>query len=43
MQWQEIRQHYLQQWLLLESIQSHSEVNKRTRVPDVEPDEEDRF
>jgi hypothetical protein len=29
MQWQEIRQHYPQQWLLLEAIQAHSEANKR--------------
>ncbi len=29
MQWQEIRQHYHQQWLLLEAIHAHSEANKR--------------
>jgi hypothetical protein len=29
MQWQEIRQHYPEQWLLLEAIQAHSEGNKR--------------
>lgn len=29
MQWQEIRQHYPQQWLLIEAIQAHSESNKR--------------
>lgn len=29
MQWQEIRQHYPQQWLLLEAIEAHSEANKR--------------
>lgn len=29
MQWQEIRQHYPQQWLLLEAIQAHTEANKR--------------
>lgn len=29
MQWQEIRTHYPQQWLLLEAIKAHSEANKR--------------
>lgn len=29
MQWQEIRQCYPQQWLLVEAIQAHSEANKR--------------
>ena len=29
MQWQEIRQHYPQQWLLIEAIKAHSEANKR--------------
>ncbi len=29
MQWQEIRNHYPQQWLLLEAIKAHSEANKR--------------
>ncbi len=29
MQWTEIRQHYPQQWLLIEAIQAHSEQNKR--------------
>jgi len=29
MQWQEIRQYYPQQWLLLEAIKAHSEANKR--------------
>ncbi len=29
MKWQEIRQHYPQQWLLLEAIKAHSEANKR--------------
>lgn len=29
MQWQEIRKHYPQQWLLIEAIQAHSEENKR--------------
>ncbi len=29
MQWQEIRQHYPKQWLLLEAIQAHSEGNRR--------------
>jgi hypothetical protein len=29
MQWQEIRQHYPQQWLLLEAIKAHSEADKR--------------
>ena len=29
MQWQEIREHYPQQWLLLEALQAHSEGNKR--------------
>ena len=29
MQWQEIRQYYPQQWLLIEAIKAHSEANKR--------------
>ena len=29
MVWQEIRQHYPQQWLLVEAIKAHSEANKR--------------
>jgi hypothetical protein len=29
MQWQEIRAHYPQQWLLLEAIKAHTEANKR--------------
>jgi hypothetical protein len=29
MKWQEIRTHYLQQWLLVEAIKAHSEANKR--------------
>ena len=29
MQWQEIRDHYPQQWLLVEAINAHSEANKR--------------
>lgn len=29
MQWQEIRNHYPQQWILLEAIKAHSEANKR--------------
>lgn len=29
MQWQEIRDHYPQQWLLIEAIKAHSEDNKR--------------
>ena len=29
MQWQEIRKHHPQQWLLVEAIKAHSEVNKR--------------
>lgn len=29
MQWQDIRQHYPQQWLLLEATQAHTEANKR--------------
>ncbi len=29
MQWQEIRTHYPQQWLLVEAIKAHSETNKR--------------
>ena len=29
MQWQEIRQKYPQQWLLLEAIEAHTEANKR--------------
>ena len=27
MQWQEIRRHYPQQWLLVEAIKAHSEAN----------------
>jgi hypothetical protein len=29
MEWQVIREHYLQQWLLLEAIKAHSQANKR--------------
>jgi hypothetical protein len=29
MKWQEIREHYPQQWLLLEAIKAHSEDNQR--------------
>ncbi len=29
MVWQEIRQHYPQQWLLVEAIKAHSEATKR--------------
>lgn len=29
MQWQEIRNHYPQQWILLEAIKPHSAANKR--------------
>lgn len=29
MQWQEVRTHYPEQWLLLEAIKSHSEAGKR--------------
>ena len=29
MMWQEIRQHYPQQWLLVEAIKAHSEANHR--------------
>jgi hypothetical protein len=29
MVWQEIRQHYPQQWLLVEAIKARSEANKR--------------
>lgn len=29
MQWQEIRTHYPQQWLLLEAVKAHSEANRR--------------
>ncbi len=29
MQWQEVRDHYPQQWVLIEAIQAHSEENKR--------------
>ena len=29
MQWQEVRQYYPQQWLLIEAIKAHSEANKR--------------
>ena len=29
MKWQEIREHYPQQWILIEAIKAHSEANKR--------------
>lgn len=29
MQWEDIRQHYPQQWLLVEAIRAHSEGNQR--------------
>jgi hypothetical protein len=29
MRWQEIREHYPQQWLLIEAIKAHSEASKR--------------
>jgi hypothetical protein len=29
MQWQEIREHYPQQWLLIEAIKAHSDANVR--------------
>ena len=29
MQWQEIRAHYPQQWLLVEAIKAHSDASKR--------------
>ena len=29
MQWQEVRRHYPQQWLLVEAIKARSEANKR--------------
>ena len=29
MQWQEIREHYPRQWLLLEALEAHSEHEKR--------------
>ncbi|MFZ5912037.1 MAG: hypothetical protein ACOYYU_18670 [Chloroflexota bacterium] len=29
MKWQEIRDHYPQQWLLLEAIEAHSKANRR--------------
>lgn len=29
MQWQEIRQHYPKQWLLVEALKAHSEGEKR--------------
>lgn len=29
MQWQEIRKHYPEQWLLVEALKAHSEANKR--------------
>jgi hypothetical protein len=29
MQWQEIRSHYPQQWLLIEAVQAHTEARKR--------------
>ncbi len=29
MEWQVIREHYPQQWLLLEAIKAHSQANKR--------------
>ena len=42
MQWQEIRDHYPQQWLLLEAIKAHSEGDQRIldqlAVLDVFPD-----
>ncbi len=29
MKWQEIREHYPQQWVLVEAIEAHSKANKR--------------
>ena len=29
MKWEEIRQHYPRQWLLVEAIKAHSEADKR--------------
>lgn len=29
MVWQDIREHYPQQWLLIEAIKAHSQANKR--------------
>jgi hypothetical protein len=29
MQWQEVRAHYPQQWLLLEAVKAHSEDDQR--------------
>ena len=29
MEWQYIREHYPQQWLLVEAIKAHSQANKR--------------
>ena len=29
MEWQAIREHYPQQWLLVEAIKAHSEANRR--------------
>lgn len=29
MQWQEIRKHYPQQWLLIEAIKAHSDASRR--------------
>ena len=29
MQWQEIRAHYPQQWLLVEAVKAHTEADKR--------------
>jgi hypothetical protein len=29
MVWQDIRQHYPQQWILIEALQAHSTANKR--------------
>ncbi len=32
MKWQEVRQHYPQQWLLLEAIKAYSEAGKRILI-----------
>lgn len=32
MQWQEIRKHYPEQWLLVEAVEAHSDAGKRILV-----------
>jgi hypothetical protein len=42
MKWEEIRKHYLHQWLLVEAIKAHSKADKRMleqiSVVDIFPD-----